>query len=371
MAKLRHISIENTATAHPYIYPYDVKSKKFDRPPRDRNLHAQMLQGQLQDVVRDATVQHNGVTPDEYSITLEFRSDEGFALHSDLLQNLASKIQLGSVHEEDGIQVAIVHVPPQKISTFIKKIERYATKLTPKKGNYQNAPLVESIGKIRLAVVRSFWTDRVDLFPVDNQRIWWEVWLDAPRGESGIEVEHEFYARAKLLGIRFSNRITHFSECAVILAWCAADDWGRDPDLLNFVNEFRKAKEIPTPYVNMSARDQEESIDELLSRSTPPADNAPAVCLLDTGVQWGHPLLSLAMDENSAMSVDPNWLAADHNGHGTEMAGLALYGCLTRQFPSNEPVILTNWLESVNPGILSAQVAPISWGFVVSCLLRA
>jgi hypothetical protein len=56
---------------------------------------------------------------------------------------------------------------------------------------------------------------------------------------------------------------------------------------------------------------------------------APAVCVLDTGVTRGHPLLEKSLAVADCHTCDPAWGAHDHHGHGTEMAGLALYGDLT------------------------------------------
>ena len=57
---------------------------------------------------------------------------------------------------------------------------------------------------------------------------------------------------------------------------------------------------------------------------SPPGD-AQGICVLDSGVTAGHPLLASAMGE--ATAVPPRLgTAADVNGHGTRVAGLALYG---------------------------------------------
>ncbi len=56
-----------------------------------------------------------------------------------------------------------------------------------------------------------------------------------------------------------------------------------------------------------------------------PDDSAPSVCILDSGITAGHPLIAPAVGE--ATSV-PNTLGdpSDGHGHGTMVAGLALYG---------------------------------------------
>src|SRR3546814_13673599 len=46
-------------------------------------------------------------------------------------------------------------------------------------------------------------------------------------------------------------------------------------------------------------------------------------------------------------SIDATWAANDHNGHGTNMAGIALYGDLEAKIEANLPVQLYTQLESV------------------------
>ena len=56
----------------------------------------------------------------------------------------------------------------------------------------------------------------------------------------------------------------------------------------------------------------------------PPPDNAPGLVVLDSGLTTGHPLLSPAVGD--AQSFLPGKGAEDENGHGTLVAGIALYG---------------------------------------------
>ena len=65
-------------------------------------------------------------------------------------------------------------------------------------------------------------------------------------------------------------------------------------------------------------------IDELAAVPAP-GDGAPAIAVLDSGVASGHPLIGPAVGEATTI---PRSLgdAADDHGHGTMVAGLALYG---------------------------------------------
>lgn len=59
-----------------------------------------------------------------------------------------------------------------------------------------------------------------------------------------------------------------------------------------------------------------------------PLPSAPGVVVLDSGLATGHPLLGSAVGD--AQSFLPGHIAADENGHGTHVAGIALYGEMTK-----------------------------------------
>lgn len=65
---------------------------------------------------------------------------------------------------------------------------------------------------------------------------------------------------------------------------------------------------------------------------TDPGENAPGVVVLDSGLATGHPLLEAAVRD--AQSFLPGEGSHDENGHGTHVAGLALYGDFERSLRS-------------------------------------
>jgi len=97
----------------------------------------------------------------------------------------------------------------------------------------------------------------------------------------------------------------------------------------------------------MSPVDRDNWVKDLERRIAEPSPDAPAVCIVDTGVNADHPLLELATSERDLHAYDPTWGVQDDQGHGTEMAGIALYGDLTDVLLSSSPVTLTHRIESV------------------------
>ncbi|WP_449815041.1 S8 family peptidase [Methylocaldum szegediense] len=81
-----------------------------------------------------------------------------------------------------------------------------------------------------------------------------------------------------------------------------------------------------------------------------------AVTILDTGVNYNHPLLSQVCNEQQAERWDPAWPRYDdynpttplasYNDHGSRQAGLAAFGDLHNALMSDDPLLLSHWIES-------------------------
>jgi hypothetical protein len=82
----------------------------------------------------------------------------------------------------------------------------------------------------------------------------------------------------------------------------------------------------------MPPREQAEWIDDFLRRLEITPSSNTAICVLDMGVNNGHPLLSPLLDDSDCHSVNPLWGTSDDRGHGTLMAGVCAYGNIQSPF---------------------------------------
>lgn len=351
MANLRHFFPPKTAATEQYTYARKVKGGTFKVPPRDRVPHGTKLISELRAAEQHAHAESTGKPEDDRpkGIALRFESDPGFKLQLQSLEIRQNGIDLRNTRiettaEGGAVMQATVFVPEGKLGYFVRKFEAYCSK-EDRRGKPKNRRLTESIHSIRLAVLESFWTD-AGRFPGERDRpFWWEVWLR--EASNPHDVSDQFRQQAQAVGIQVGSPELRFPERRVLLARGSVNQWMAVNNLFDILAELRAAKTLPGEFLELPPRFQADFIQDAQSRIQPPPLDAPAVCNLDTGVNRGHPLLECAIAEEQVTTVDPNWSLADVRGHGTEMAGLCLYGCLTEILSSPESIVLQHRLESV------------------------
>lgn len=271
---------------------------------------------------------------------IEFVSDPGFRLRLESLEQERKGIHVLNVRIEDEVMRATVRVPFDQFKHFEDVFRTYITKDAPK-GAPRHQRLVESISGLRLAALRSYWTDTPSLYPDERAEVWWEVWL---RSDGG--VQDRFREVARNIGLSVLDQWIGFPERLVVLARGTAVQLSELLGAIDDLAELRRAKLVPTAFLQLPPKDQAEIVANIRSR-VDRTETRSTVCLLDTGVNASHPLLSIAANPETIQSANPAWSPADMNGHGTEMAGLALYGCLTEALAHDQRIELRHGIESV------------------------
>ena len=356
MNQLPHLFPQNTGTPRSYIYPKKVRIS-FPIPQRDPTSHGQSLLEQLDRAERQSRQSMAGpacVSP--AGMVLEFESEPEFDLKLDSLESQRDGMELRNVRvDENRVMRATVFVTEGKLEGLSKKVRAFSdAEKNTKKGQPAHNKLVSSISKIRLAAIEAFWTDAAE-FPNDETRmLWWEVWLQDPA--DGSDVINLFKDRARVVGSIVSQQSLRFPDRSVVLLYASITQLLRIESLCDMLAELRSVRIPVAEFLDLPPGDQVELAEDLLRRIQPPHHDAPAVCHLDTGVNRGHPLLAMALADEHLLAVDPTWSAADRHPqqHGTGMAGLALYGCLTDVLNVTGKVALQHRLESVK--IFSEQV---------------
>jgi hypothetical protein len=241
-----------------------------------------------------------------------------------------------------------VYIPHGKISYFIKRVQEYIN--SQKEIKPKHFKLVNTISEIQIAAMRYFWsgTEKFDELPKNEER-WWEVWT---RGGSGkderdkIKEAFEEYAGKKSIKIK-KDEILIFPERVVYLVYCTLDTLYSSPFILDCLAEIKSPQKSPSFFMNMDGPIQKEWCDRLKQRVIFKKTDAPMVCILDSGVNNGHPLLEESLLDSAKYSYNGRGGTEDVRDHGTLMAGSALFGDLFPLLISDQHINIFHRLESV------------------------
>lgn len=356
----RYDNVFLSDTAETYDFSSTPKpSGELQIPFRtNRQSHSDKLVAQF----REAQNHFNSYTPEQVAAIsyntgtyVEFVGAENCDLVTKSLEDNRQGIKLLNVrdvvseYDENHIPKittkATVFIPTGKEDVFIKKITDFATKQT-KSGKPKNNDLVSSIESISDAIkISSFWVGRPTEMPNETKR-WYELWVDVDEENFDIILQNTFNIFNDLnLEHRQETEYIRFPERLVLPVFA------NRLELLSLIKqgvtiaEIRKPAEPNAFFLDSSVTEQTEWADDLFAR-TKFNDSGVTVCILDTGVNNNHKLISPYMPI-SGTTVNSSWGTQDKNGHGTNMAGVILYNDLKRYLITNAPFELNHTIESV------------------------
>lgn len=361
-----HFHVEGGGQSEAYTSPRLVISGL--PPARARAAHAARLEQAVGTAIaagrQRLAEREDGVAEGQPGFYLEFDIPIAERGAVEALENKPKAIELVAVRptaDGDEMVSATVFVPETAADFFVKKIEAYRDEET-RTGKPKNEALIARIDDIRMADARSLFTDEAQHFPADGRQVWWEVWLR----DGGLAI---FQSVAAKLGVAIKEHVISFPERDVALA--LADEATMDRLIRNSdaVAELRLAKDTPSLFLEMRTVDQADWANDLVDRIAPPSPLAPAVCILDSGATQAHPLLAPGLDPADQHSYDDGWGVGDSafwNGHGTSMAGVALYGDVEAALSHGEPVALGHRLETVKILPPAGQNEPRLYGAITA-----
>jgi len=357
----RHIELEG------FYSNEDYQSKSSLRTPpvplRNRQEQANNLSGAFNRVIQqyeDRRVNRTQPLTGELGIYVELIGFEDIPLPFDNIDN--RDFQLCKLTKVDNIERALVFIPESRRNTFYRKIREYLddTKLSFNRQLNDNSPrnhnLIDSISTLRLANIRSFWTDDPSTYPQSStQQLWWELWLKKMSDVQATVLKNGLSER---LGIRFSNTSQTFFDSSVFLVYASVEQLENTIDLISNLKELRRGKEVPNPIIDSEPKEQLQWAEDIVARVSVPTEIETSVLVLDSGINYDNPMLQPFCNSDLSETWEPTWAKYDLYGagmpyqdHGSLQAGIAAYGDLL-DFALSEDV-----LES--PFILeSARILP-------------
>ena len=340
---LPHIDLSRRASAVPFTS--GERNQIGAGTPRSRQEHGEKLRGELAAAYKafdEARRTDDRLDPPEGAY-LEVELKRGS--RTETIERKRDGIVPGAARlDEDEIRIVGLYVPDESRDVLDNIIREYQEgELTPK-GRPKRKGFVEPIESIRQARLETFWTDDPSNLPPRGKDMWWEVWCVR-------ELEGELQRLIEDLGARPAEREKRLYFPEYVALPVLADR--ATIELMLFARfsivELRRASDSPSFFLDELDRDEQwEFARELAERTEWPGVNVPAICLLDTGVNRAHILIEPTLEKSDMATVDPNWGVDDSPyGHGTGMAGLALFGDLTLHLTGMQATPLTHRLESV------------------------
>ncbi|MBP7388773.1 MAG: S8 family peptidase [Chitinophagales bacterium] len=350
----------------------NVKSEKYKQSPkqgkapviptRDRTAHSQKLLRKFEEIWKEkerlqlVRTAEKIVTREGTYLSFTSAADHDLITKSLERFNKDSKksIRLLNIKEEevDGHKkiTATVYIPNGMEGFFIGKIARYQDE-NSKSGKPKNAPLVNSIEDVSIALLEGLWTDNIQLIPDENLK-WCEAWLNVNTKEAKEETQiAELIATLESIGIEFKRSSIVFPERAVLLINANRNQLVELMLRSDLLAEFRAGQETAGFWMNENAIEQQAWVEDLLKRLEFADDSNVKVCVLDTGVNNGHQLLQPLLSDADNLTANIAWGTNDHYreraGHGTLMAGVAGYGSLEEVLATGNNILITHKLCSV------------------------
>lgn len=347
--ELPHINIENRCERVAFKSTNQVFS--IDSGRRDPKEHAGLLRKQLFEAVRSfeqSRPKDARVTPTAgVYLELELQPTTNPDTYEKKNYGLKPALAKPDVSKKPN-RIVGLFVPDNAKRAFDDILNNYQNfEPTEKKKNPPLKPFVESIEAIRTARLETFWTDAPDALPQDpNDVIWWQVWC-----VESAKKELENLAQALDARCAHVSQWLYFPEHVVVPVQASRTTM----ELMLFarfsITELRRATDTPSAYIDdLDLDEQIEWTNDLAERIKWPGSDAPAVCLLDTGVNRAHNLIEPALAPQDLYAVDQSWGVDDTGpqpGHGTQMGGISLHGDLVYPLESSATISLSHRLESV------------------------
>lgn len=245
--------------------------------------------------------------------------------------------------DDDHAARATVFASAAGIEKLRQKVTDFSEKNRVKKdgteGRPFNADLVQSIGAIVEAGLRALWRSPEARFPEGDDIHPWEIWLDK-------EAVAGFVAGAPAYGVAISADRLEFPEDIVVIGTATRNA------LALAVRRLAGVRALAAPAVTaeyfdaLEIEEQVEWVDDVAGRATFDGGGSNYITLLDRGVSRAHPLIAPALALDDRHAAEPAWGLDDAVGHGTQLAGLALFGDLTTAVQTMNPIHVRHRLES-------------------------
>ncbi len=353
-----------------------VTNARGDQKPltarQQRYLHASKLTEELDNAVKQRIEMiHSLQIPDQdlvHGVCLDVEGSTAHPLDIDGLENRSSRkfpIELLNVHFGKGSQKATIFVPENRLPFLKAKIGKYGDESVDPSGTQTATISIDSIEAFKLAGLDAFWMENTPMPTDETKPHVWEAWLRKGAADA-------LRARQEDLGISLSAHSLKFHECEICLLTSSLSTLAMLQIVAAPLVAFRHREATPSFFTSLTPEEQAGWAENLEARLQSAPSEAAAVCVLDTGVRSSNALLDASLADKDCDAFDPTWGTDDSHGHGTEVAGLALFGDLTPLLAGADEITLKHRLESVKILPVSGENPKELFGWITQeCAARA
>lgn len=341
-----HIFLKNVHTSQNYTTPPAGGGGNVNLPDRNRNEHGNGLLHSLSQIwerhTQEVALRAQQGLPVKDGEYFTFKSAESNTLKIESLDSSGVVLLNVNTDKETNQQIATVYIPENQKEKLTKKVENYLS--GEQNGKPHNQALVEKIETISRTSVENLWSSSIESLP-QSEPIWCEIWL-ATEGLNLETVILNFKEVCTLFGVDILDAILKFPQRSILIVNANYVQLNELISSFGLIAEIRKTEELNSFWLGQNMTENNDWINEALHLVDFTKSNN-FISILDTGVNNGHRLIEPVLAEGNRLTVEPNWGVNDSMGHGTSMAGVAIYGNLNAILESNQAIEIHHQLESV------------------------
>ena len=343
-----HLFVNNVHTSQSFTSTLNGGGGSEDLPKRNRTVHGNHLLSSLTEIwkthkleIIERSEKGLPINKGEY---ITFTSAKKTNLNIESLDSDGAILLNVTSNTETFQQIATIFIPDNKQKKLIKKIENYIN--FDQNGKPKNQAFVDKIDEIKKANVENLWSSPIEFLPKE-QSIWCELWIS----NANDEIENllqELKQICDFFNIELLNNKLIFPERIVVIIKANYIQLSELINSYDLIAEIRNTEELNDFWLNSNTFESEEWINSAL-QNTKFNETNNYITILDSGVNNGHLLLKNSLKDEDRLTVNGNWGINDigWNGHGTKMAGIALYGNLNKFLENNNIIEINHRLESV------------------------
>lgn len=300
---------------------------KSEIPQRNRGEHAELLKEQYNRIVSQAIAFQDelaaGGQPIANGVYMDFEMNKKL-ISGGLDTKTGAQILKVSREQENGDIDVTVFVKRKNKDWLINKTDEYAN-IDGEKGP-KNETLIAPINSIISADIHSLYESSKAFDDLAEETVLqFELWISKREDYSADIVSQALTA----LGIEcnIEHRL-QFADVDVFLIKATKEILKLLPNHLGYIEGVRRYRQ---PSILTETHETSREWNKLLRNEINFAlvDDSVRVGILDTGVNNAHDLLEPALPDERMSTAINTQDGIDHSFHGTDMAGLVLFGDLT------------------------------------------